>query len=184
MVMGSLILPSRVTNTDIEAVILNSDLKQLMNPLFEEAKLGTIDLGQDEFIEACKDLIRNSQMPQRFTLINQYLATRRNQGYEGHQSGGGKPSINPVSSMLSYKDSYANHNVFDRLIRGRENVVKATRLEKRLKRSQQSLRDSQRDSEGGSDVDPDSNYKIRTDEKHHAFEENVVREEDEEEEYN
>lgn len=49
-----------ITNSDIESVILNSDLKLLMGPLFEEAKLGTIDLEQDDFIEACKDLIRVS----------------------------------------------------------------------------------------------------------------------------
>lgn len=56
--MGSGGLISRITNSDIEAVILNKELAQLMNPLFEESKLGTIDLDQEDFISACKDLIK------------------------------------------------------------------------------------------------------------------------------
>ena len=47
-----------ITNADIEAVVLNNDLSQIMKPLFEEAKLGTIHLDQDDFIAACKDLIK------------------------------------------------------------------------------------------------------------------------------
>lgn len=47
-----------ITNSDIESVVLNNDLKMLMAPLFNEAKLGTINLEQNDFIEACKDLIR------------------------------------------------------------------------------------------------------------------------------
>lgn len=48
----------KVTNNDIENVNLEPELRLLMNPLFEEAKIGSIDLGEEEFISACKDLIK------------------------------------------------------------------------------------------------------------------------------
>lgn len=43
-----------------------------------------------------------------------------------------KPTINQMSAYLSYKDEYANHDVFDRLTRGRDTIVKTTRAERRL----------------------------------------------------
>lgn len=149
-----------------------------MNPLFEEAKLGSIDLGEQEFIVACKDLIRNSQMPRRFTIINQHLMTRKSADYAGHASGGGKPTINPVSNILSYKDEYANKNVFDRLIRGREQVVKATRLERRMNKKEREHGDSQQQSANEVE-DGESGYKLQTADRHHRFEENAVQEEEE-----
>lgn len=49
---------NRITNSDIEKVDINDELKFLMRPLFEEARLGNIDLSQKEFIQACKNLIK------------------------------------------------------------------------------------------------------------------------------
>ena len=66
----------RITNSDIENVDLQEDLKLLMLPLFEEARLGTIDLDEEEFIDACKNLIRNSKIPQKFSIINKHLLDR------------------------------------------------------------------------------------------------------------
>lgn len=48
----------RITNDDIDAVVLNNDLRQLMQPLFEEARLGNIDLDEQAFIECCKNLVK------------------------------------------------------------------------------------------------------------------------------
>lgn len=48
----------KVTNDDINAASLDPELQSLMDPLFQEAKIGTIDLDEAEFIEACKEVIR------------------------------------------------------------------------------------------------------------------------------
>lgn len=172
-----------MTNSDIESVVLNAELSELMKPLFEEAKLGTIDLGEEEFIEACKDLVRNSSMQQRFTIINQHLSTRKSADYGGHAVGGGKPTINANSNVLSYKDEYANKNVFDRLVRGRETVVKATRLERRMRQDRDSHGDSRQASDRGEELD--SGYKLANSQasaRHHALGD-PVREEDEDDDY-
>lgn len=42
-----------------------------------------------------------------------------------------QPTINQVSNILSYKDDYANSNVFERLQRGRDNFKQAARLKNR-----------------------------------------------------
>ena len=47
-----------VTNDDIDQVELDAELRMLMQPLFDEAKLGSIELNKENFIEACKDLIK------------------------------------------------------------------------------------------------------------------------------
>lgn len=137
-------------------------------------------------------------MPQRFSIINQHLSTRRQPDYKGHAQGGGKPTINPVSNVLSYKDEYANHNVFERLNKGRDKVVKATRLERRMnpnrgsgsRSSQQQEADNQEaeehegEEENQFEGSPESDYKLASkagysSAKVHRFEENVVHEEDE-----
>lgn len=48
----------KVTNEDINAGSLDPELQLLMEPLFQEAKIGTIDLDEAEFIEACKEVIK------------------------------------------------------------------------------------------------------------------------------
>ena len=143
-------------------------------------------------------------MPQRFSTINQHLMTRNQKEYKGHQQSAGKPTINPVSNMLSYSHDYANKNVFDRLVLGREKVMKTSRLERRLQAgkeqptSNQGSQSQYQDSEAVPDQDqevddeeqqqgsPDSDYMVTGNSGHspskvHRFEENVVHEEDEEE---
>jgi hypothetical protein len=48
----------KVTNDDINAGSLDPELQQLMEPLFQESKIGTIELDEAEFIEACKEVIK------------------------------------------------------------------------------------------------------------------------------
>lgn len=48
----------KVTNDDINAASLDPELQTLMDPLFQEAKIGTIDLDEAEFIEACKEVVK------------------------------------------------------------------------------------------------------------------------------
>jgi hypothetical protein len=48
----------KVTNDDINAGSLDPELQQLMEPLFQESKIGTIELDEPEFIEACKEVIK------------------------------------------------------------------------------------------------------------------------------
>lgn len=175
----------RITNADIEAVVLSSDMKALMQPLFDEAKLGNIDLGEQEFIEACRDLVKTSSVPQRYSLINQHLMTRRSSDYKGHAAAVGKPTINAVSNVLSYKDQYASVNVFDRLAQGRDKVVRGNRLQRRLTAGQStnSARDSNRnDAHDDGEEEDDADYNLASpgqSGRGHKFEEDVVHEEDE-----
>lgn len=115
---------SRITNADIEQVQLSQDLKTLMAPLFKEATLGSIDLGEEEFIEACKNLIKNSNIPQRFLIINRNLADRAVKQQPVSAQVTGKPAINQVSHMLSFNSDYAHSDVFERLVVGRESYLK------------------------------------------------------------
>lgn len=94
-----------------------------MAPLFKEATLGAIDLGEEEFIEACKNLIKNSTLPQRFLILNRHLADKTTKPSASPQLTG-KPSINPVSHVLSFNNDYANSDVFERLALGRELYLK------------------------------------------------------------
>ena len=94
-----------------------------MAPLFKEATLGAIDLGEEEFIEACKNLIKNSTLPQRFLILNRHLADRSAKPPVSPQLTG-KPAINPVSHVLSFNNDYASSDVFQRLALGRELYLK------------------------------------------------------------
>ena len=95
-----------------------------MAPLFKEATLGAIDLGEEEFIDACKNLIKNSTIPQRFLIINRNLTDRTTKQSSANHQVTGKPVINQVSNILSYNNDYANSDVFQRLAIGRETYLK------------------------------------------------------------
>ena len=77
-------------------------------------------------------MTQNSNVPEKFSIINHHLMTRNSKKYEGTVNMASKPTINQMSAYLSYKDEYANHDVFDRLTRGRDTIVKTTRAERRL----------------------------------------------------
>lgn len=63
-------------------VELNEELRELISPLFELAAQGPVELNAEDFVDACKTMIKvapvdqNSHLPQRYSIINKYLIKR------------------------------------------------------------------------------------------------------------
>lgn len=117
-------------------------------------------------------------------IINRHLMSRYSKSYDASGSKlMSKPIINPHSNKLSYKDDYAHTDVFQRLQKGREQIMKDKRMERRFKKTlnpdQQAEEDHHEDHEEAhqegdeyqqEEAEPQSpDYDENTD-NHHQFE--------------